>query len=66
MKKTYESKIQDLNNQLQQSKSSSNSQVPVFTKKVAVASPAVIEEPIFDKSDCAIDPKEKTYFKEIM
>jgi hypothetical protein len=26
----------------------------------------VIEEPIFDKSDCAIDPKEKAYFKEIM
>ena len=36
------------------------------TKKVAVASPAVIEEAIFDKSDCAIDPKEKAYFKEIM
>jgi hypothetical protein len=29
-------------------------------------SPLVIEEPIFDKSDCAIDPKEKAYFKEIM
>ncbi len=26
----------------------------------------VIEEPIFDKSDCAIEPKEKAYFKEIM
>ena len=36
------------------------------TQKVAVASPAVIEEPIFDKSDCAMDPKEKAYFKEIM
>ena len=36
------------------------------TEKVAVASPVVIEEPIFDKSDCAIDPKMKAYFKEIM
>ena len=36
------------------------------TQKVAVASPAVIEEPIFDKSDCAMDPKEKAYFKEII
>ena len=26
----------------------------------------VIEEPMFDKSDCAVDPKEKAYFKEIM
>jgi hypothetical protein len=38
----------------------------VSTEKVAIASPAVIEELIFDKSDCAIDPKEKAYFKEIM
>ena len=36
------------------------------TQKVAVASPGVIEEPIFDKSDCAIDPQEKAYFKEVI
>ncbi len=36
------------------------------TQKLAVASQPIIEEPIFDKSDCAIDPKEKAYFKEIM
>ncbi len=34
-------------------------------QKVAIP-PPVIEEPIFDKSDCAIDPKEKGYFMEIM
>ena len=28
--------------------------------------PPVIEEPIFEKSDCSNDPKEKEYFKEIM
>ena len=28
--------------------------------------PPVIEEPIFDKSESAIDPKEKAYFKEII
>jgi hypothetical protein len=38
----------------------------VPSQKVAVASLAVIEEPVFDKSDCAMDPKEKAYFKEIM
>jgi hypothetical protein len=37
----------------------------VSIQKVAIP-PPVIEEPIFDKSDCAIDPKEKGYFMEIM
>ncbi len=36
------------------------------TQKVAVASQLVIEEPIFEKSECAMDPKENAYFKEIM
>jgi len=31
-----------------------------------VTTTQIIEEPIFDKSDCAIDPKDKAYFKEIM
>lgn len=31
-----------------------------------VSSPQVIDEPIFDKSKCCTDPKEKAYFKEIM
>jgi hypothetical protein len=31
-----------------------------------VIPPPVVEEPIFDKSGCAIDPKEKAYFNEIM
>lgn len=33
---------------------------------VSVTTTQIIEEPMFDKSDCAIDPKEKAYFKEIM
>jgi len=44
--------------------SSSNSNVS--TQKVVIPSPVIAEEPIFDKSECAIDPKEKAYFKEIM
>ncbi len=36
------------------------------SQKLAVTSQPVIEEPIFDKSDCAIEPQEKAYFKEIM
>ncbi len=55
MKETYESKIQDLNNQLSHSKNLIIPQVPVSSQKVPVASPAFIEEPIFDKSDCKIN-----------
>jgi hypothetical protein len=33
---------------------------------VVIPSSVIVEEPIFDKSECAIDPKEKAYFKEIM
>ena len=65
MKQSYESQIQQLNNQLKQHQSSSNSQVAVTTQKVAIPAnptPSTIEEPIFDKSDCSNDPKEKAYF----
>jgi hypothetical protein len=65
MKQSYESQIQQLNNQLKQHQSSSNSQVAVITQKVPIpANPIspVIEEPILDKSECSNDPKEKAYF----
>jgi hypothetical protein len=65
MKQSYESQIQQLNNKVYQVQSSANPQVAVNTQKVAIPAnltPPVIEEPIFDKSDCSNDPKEKAYF----
>ncbi len=59
MKQSYESKIQDLSNQITQSKTSSNNQVTSPTQREAnLVNPSLpaLEEPIFDKSDCAIDP----------
>ncbi len=59
----YESHIQELNNKLKQN--SINSNVALSTQTVVIPGP-VIEEPIFHKSDCAVDPKEKEYFQKIM
>ena len=51
MKQMYEAQIQDLINQLTQAKTKAT----VSTQIVPIP-PPVIEEPMFDKSDCAIDP----------
>jgi hypothetical protein len=59
MKQSYESQIQQLKNQLNKVQSSSNSQVVVSTQRVAIPvipTPPVIEEPIFNESDCSTDP----------
>lgn len=59
MKQSYESKIQGLNNQLSQSKSSINTQVTYPLQREAICINPLLpvnEESIFDKSDCAIDP----------